>query len=186
MEFSNEITYDEEEDLASPFPQWMPGDSLAPPCQAELDVVDSILQQASPTPSSVIYDLGCGDGRICIEATRRYGCRSVGCEIEETLIRKFEAHIATLESDVAAKITIVHDDLRNLSLDSATIIVLYLLYESIESIKPKLMEALTGGAVLICNTWGPKGFHPVRKVQCGFANNVTLLVYDRSSIMSDT
>lgn len=42
---------------------------------------------------AIVMSIGCGDGRICIEATKRFGCRSVGCEIEEQLIEKFQSNI---------------------------------------------------------------------------------------------
>lgn len=94
---------------ALPF-RWMEGDSLAPPCQSESDVIRDVLELASPTPGDVtdrcnrqcvhcggdcmgvmgcgvrvcfcdwqvLFDLGCGDGRICIAATEKYGARSCG------------------------------------------------------------------------------------------------------------
>jgi len=79
----------------NPLQMWLEGDSLAPPCQADLDIVTHILNLAQPGPDSVLYDLGCGDGRICIEATRRFGCRSVGCEIEASLVARFRHHLAS-------------------------------------------------------------------------------------------
>lgn len=175
--------YDDAEDLNPLSNYWMEGDSLAPPCQAELDVVHSILDLAEPNSSSVLYDLGCGDGRICCEASKRYLCKSVGCEIEPHLIEKFRRHVSRIpDKNIANKIAIVEDDLRNISLKDATIISLYLLPESVEEIKPKLIEALRRGAVLICNTWGPKNFRPIVRKECGFSNNVILLKYDKTSI----
>ena len=180
---SENYEYDDAEDLNPLSNYWMEGDSLAPPCQAELDVVHSILDLAQPNNASVLYDLGCGDGRICCEASRRYSCKSVGCEIEPHLIEKFRQHVSRIsDKSIANKIRIVEDDLRNLSLDDATIISLYLLPESVEEIKPKLVEALHRGAILICNTWGPKNFRPILRKECGFSNNVILLKYDKTSI----
>ena len=171
---------DDENPLAN---YWMEGDSLAPPCQAELDVVHSILNLAEPKSDSILYDLGCGDGRICCEASKRFSCRSVGCEIEPHLIEKFRHHVSRLsDREIAKKIEIVEGDLRNLLLQEATIIVLYLLPESVEEIKPKLIEALKRGAILICNTWGPKDLIPISRTECGFSNNVILWKYDESSL----
>lgn len=137
---------------------------------------------AQPNGSSVLYDLGCGDGRICCEATKRYSCRSVGCEIEPHLVEKFRHHVSKIDPVMASKISVVEDDLRNISLADATIITLYLLPESVEEIKPKLIEAVQRGAVLICNTWGPKDMKPISRVECGFSNNVILWKYDKSSV----
>jgi SAM-dependent methyltransferase len=172
-------------DDAAPLQMWLEGDSLAPPCQADLDVVDAILKLAAPDRDSYLFDLGCGDGRICIEASKRFGCRSAGCEIEDHLIQRFRYHLSQIQNnDISDKIKIIHGDLSELSLDDATIITLYLLPESVELIKSKLAEALQRGAVLICNTWGPKGFTPVARVDCGMSNNVPLFRYDQSSLPS--
>ena len=184
VENSNESNYDYDEgEEESPLQMWLEGDSLAPPCQADLDVVRAILQLAAPLSTSVLYDLGCGDGRICIEATKRFGCRSIGCEIEPSLIARFQHHLTNINNpELTNKISVVHDDLRSLSLEDATIIILYLLPESVEEIKPKLIAALRRGAVLICNTWGPKGLTPVDTLVVGFSNNVPLLRYDATSL----
>ena len=162
---------------------WIEGDSLAPPCQAEIDVVESILKLSNPNASSLLYDLGCGDGRICLFASYVYGCQSIGCEIEESLIENFKMKIEQL--DLTGKVTAFHGDLLHLDLSKATIIILYLLPEAIELLKPKLMTYLQRvGTVLICNTWGPKGLTPIQTLHCGFNNNVTLRKYDCSSIPS--
>lgn len=177
--------YEDAEDANPLANYWMEGDSLAPPCQAELDVVHAILDLAQPTCDSVLFDLGCGDGRICCEASKRFLCRSVGCEIEPHLIQKFQQHISRIfDRDVASKIKVLEDDLRNISLDEATIITLYLLPESVEEIKPKLILALERGAILICNTWGPRDMVPLSRTECGFSNNVILWKYDKSSLVS--
>ena len=70
------ISYEEENPFA--IGNWIDGDSLAPPCQAELDVVESIINLASLSKSSILCDLGCGDGRIPIYASYMYGCQSIG------------------------------------------------------------------------------------------------------------
>ena len=161
---------------------WLEGDSLAPPCQAELDVVDDILTLVSPSETSVIYDLGCGDGRICLRATERFGCKSLGCEIEEDLYKSFEAKIKEL--GLTEKIKAVHGDLRDLDLSQATIIVLYLLPESVESIKKNLLQCLADGIVIVCNTFSIKGIIPIRTVVCGENNGVTLYLYDSRSLQA--
>jgi hypothetical protein len=174
--------YSDEEDDENPLNGfWLEGDSLAPPCQAEIDVVHEIINLASPSPDSVLFDLGCGDGRICLEATKRFGCESVGIEIEQHLIAKFNKHISHL--GLEGKVLALHEDLRDSDMSRATIIVCYLLPEAIELIKSKLEDALRRGVTLVCNTWGPKGFTCVRTVQCGHLNaTVTLLLYDHSSL----
>ena len=105
---------DDEEDEENPLNGfWLEGDSLAPPCQADLSVVNEIIKLAKPSKDSVLFDLGCGDGRICLEATKQYGCRSVGIEIEECLIDKFRRNIAML--GLEDKVQALHEDLIELT-----------------------------------------------------------------------
>lgn len=160
----------------------MEGDSLAPPCQADYDVVDAMIELANLSKDSFLFDLGCGDGRICVRASSRFGCRSAGCEIEDRLIDEFRALV--MENSVSNLVDIIHDDLTRVDLSPATHICLYLLPESIEQLKPKLIESLQRGVVLICNTWGIKDsrISPSKILKCGFCENVTLLRYDTSSL----
>lgn len=165
--------------------RWMEGDSLAPPCQSENEVIEDILKLIAPRakPESVIYDLGCGDGRICIAATKRFGSYSRGVEIEADLIEAFQANIT--EQNLSDKVIALHQDLLTVDLSDATIIVLYLLPEAIELIRGQLTAFLSRGGLLICNTWGLKGLTPIACTLSGFANNVNLYVFDNTSLPSD-
>jgi SAM-dependent methyltransferase len=180
----------------------MEGDSLAPPCQSEDEVINSILDLISERYSSltegspslpadvhpVLYDLGCGDGRICVEACRRYAkLRAKGCEIEESLVARMHKNIAQYQLE--DRMCALHDDLRSLCLDDAHFIVVYLLSESIAEVKAKLIHALLSnhggrGCILVCNTWGIKDpdVVPKMRINCGYNENTTLFVYDRSSV----
>ena len=159
---------------------WIEGDSLAPPCQAELDIVESILDFAQLTQESVLFDLGCGDGRICILGSQVYGCKSTGAEIEESLVAKFRANVE--KQKVEHLVSVFEGDLREVDLRGATHIILYLLPESIEEITPMLVQAVNFGATLICNTWGPRSFQPVDRRLCGANNQVNLFKYTKDSI----
>jgi precorrin-6B methylase 2 len=176
--------YLEEEDTESnPLDNyWLEGDSLAPPCQAELDVVQGILDLAAPYIKSdhTFYDLGCGDGRICTEASRRFSCHSIGCEIEPHLIEKFRTNVKML--GLEDKVTIVEGDLCALDLEKVGIIAIYLLPESVEKIRDKLLDAIRRGSIIICNTWGLKGLECKTKATCGFAGNCNLFLFDASCL----
>lgn len=96
------------------------------------------------------------------------------------LLHKFQHHIN--RRNLNDRVRVIAGDLRDVILSDATIIVLYLLPEAIAEIRPKLQEAILRNARIICNTWGPKSWRPVQRLSCGFSNNVTLLLYDKSSI----
>ncbi|CAM9278035.1 unnamed protein product, partial [Ectocarpus fasciculatus] len=140
----------------------MEGDSLAPPCQSDDDIIEKIVEIANLNSTSYLFDLGCGDGRICREASKKYGCKSCGVEIEPTLAEAFKEK--TKEMNLESLVHVVAGDLCDVDISAATVIVLYLLPEAIELIREKLVAALQGGAVLICHTWGPKGLTPVNRI----------------------
>ncbi|CAM9487072.1 unnamed protein product, partial [Laminaria digitata] len=80
----------------------------------------------------VLYDLGCGDGRICIEAAESRGAKACGVEIEENLADKFRRRVAA--KGLESKVSVVHGDLRDLDLSDATVLVMYLLPEAMGDI----------------------------------------------------
>lgn len=92
-----EIDEDEDEYPALPGQVWMEGDSLAPPCQSDLDIVDDICGLGCIDADDVFFDLGCGDGRICIAVAQVTGARARGVEIEERLVKRFRTRIARAE-----------------------------------------------------------------------------------------
>lgn len=65
---------------------WMDGDSLAPPCGTSISILRKLLQSLDINKNDVLYDLGCGDGRVCLEAWHIYQCRTVGIEVEQDLV----------------------------------------------------------------------------------------------------
>lgn len=70
-----------------PLPKWIEGDSLAPFCCVSEETIDVALDVACVQSDDVLYDLGCGDGRICIAAAQRFGTRSIGMEIDEEVVK---------------------------------------------------------------------------------------------------
>jgi len=78
MDKQNAFYVPQDEDEDWPLPTWIEGDSLAPfqTCQAE--TAADILQLARVNSADVVYDLGCGDARICIAAAKLFGAKAVG------------------------------------------------------------------------------------------------------------
>ena len=168
---------DKEEDEFNPLRfVWMEGDSLAPPCQAELDVIDTILDFAgSIDPSDNVYDLGCGDGRICMRANSRFKCSASGVEIEPDLIEKFKEYISRIEDEEErGKVKAIQGDLREIDFSSATIIITYLLPDAMLEIEAMLVAALERGCRIICNTWGLASKKHFAETRCG---NTRILLY---------
>ena len=88
-------------------------------------VVDAMLRMANVTGKDVVYDLGCGDGRIPITAAERYGARGVGIDIDPRRIA--EANENAKAAGVTDKVTFLNQDLFTSDFKDATVVTLYLL-----------------------------------------------------------
>ena len=137
----------EEEEWTFP---WIEGDSLAPPCQSDDHVVMQILSLLDLTSKDRIMDLGCGDGRICIQAAKRFGAQGCGIEIEPELVQRGQMLIQ--KEHLQDRVEIIQGDLLQHDLSNATAVVTYLLPEAMELLGPALIQALERGARVICNT----------------------------------
>lgn len=77
------------------------------------DIITEMLGLMDLTDSDVLADLGCGDGRILIEAAKRYGCRGVGVEIDAE--RAKEARQAVESAGLSDRIEIITGDVKDFS-----------------------------------------------------------------------
>lgn len=73
---------------------WMDGDSMAPPCGTSVPTIHKILEMAELCPDDVLYDLGCGDGRVCLETWHLYQCQTIGIEVEADLVERAQTLIS--------------------------------------------------------------------------------------------
>jgi SAM-dependent methyltransferase len=117
---------------------WVPSDLL---------VVNEMLTLAGVGADDVVYDLGCGDGRIVIEAARRFGARGVGVDIDPKLVR--EARRNAERAGVADRVTILEQDLFTTALADATVVMLYLSPAINLRLRPKLLRELRPGARIV-------------------------------------
>lgn len=102
-------------------------------------VVDGMLAAVCPTPDDVLYDLGCGDGRILITAVREYGCRAVGIEVNPETADLARQRVR--EAGLEGRISIVTGDARKYHLDGASIVTLYLYVETMAELVPYIHKA---------------------------------------------
>ena len=89
------------------------------------DIVAKMLDLAKPTKEDVVYDLGCGDGRIVVAAAKKFGCRGIGFDINPVRIREALANVE--RNGVEELVTIERKDIFTLDLSPATVVTLYLL-----------------------------------------------------------
>ncbi len=112
-----------------------------------IEIVHAMLELAAVKPGDVVYDLGCGDGRIVIEAAKRYGARGVCVEIDPKLIEEAKANAR--EAGVADRIDFRNEDLLTTPLREATVVTLFLSLDLNLRLRPKLLRELKPGARVV-------------------------------------
>jgi cyclopropane fatty-acyl-phospholipid synthase-like methyltransferase len=119
-------------------------------------VVEAMLTIAGVSSSDVVYDLGCGDGRIPIAAAQKYGARGVGIDIDPARIA--EAKENAKVAGVTDKVTFLEQDLFTSDFSSATVVTLYLLPSLNQKLMPKLKAELKPGTRIVSHAFdmGPE------------------------------
>ena len=87
------------------------------------DVV-AALKVAKVKPDDVVYDLGCGDGRVVVAAAVIYKCKAVGVDIDPACVKKSQANVTL--NNVGQRCTIVEGDILKVDFSKATVVYIYL------------------------------------------------------------
>jgi ubiquinone/menaquinone biosynthesis C-methylase UbiE len=111
------------------------------------EVVEAMLDLAGVTANDVVYDLGCGDGRIVVTAARKYGARGVGVDIDPERIH--DANYIAKRNGVTDRVKFIQGDLFDADIRPATVVTLYLLPEINQKLKPKLLRDLAPGTRVV-------------------------------------
>jgi len=118
------------------------------------EVVTAMLELAAVGPQDVVYDLGCGDGRIVIEAARRYGARGVCVDIDPERIA--EARNNAAAAGLVERITFRQEDLLVTELGRASVVTLFLSPDMNLRLRPRLQRELASGARIVSH-WHDMG-----------------------------
>ena len=110
-------------------------------------VVDEMLRLARVGAADMVYDLGCGDGRIVIAAAREFGAHGVGIDIDPRRID--EANAAARAAGVGARVRFAVQDLFKTDFSEASVVTLYLFPELNARLAPKLRAELRPGARIV-------------------------------------
>ena len=125
-------------------------------------VVDTMLELAAVTKDDIVYDLGCGDGRIVVTAALKFGCRGVGYDISPDRVRDSRANVEA--NKVGHRVTIEEKDIFGVDLSPASVITLYLLPELNAKLIPQL-EALKPGSRIVSHDFDMPGVTPDKVVR---------------------
>lgn len=124
-------------------------------------VVSAMLDLAQVTAADVVYDLGSGDGRIVIEAARKYGARAVGIELDPELNKRAAKNAQ--KAGVAGRVSFVRADFFKTDLSEATVVTLFLSPNINARLQPKLRRELKPGARIVSHRFPmPPDWKPER------------------------
>lgn len=118
------------------------------------DVVEIMLRLAAPKAGEVVYDLGCGDGRIVIAAVREFGARGVCVDIDPKRIAESQENARA--AGVAEDIRFLNQDLLVTNVSDAAVVMLFLSPELNLKVRPKLLSELKPGARIVSH-WHDMG-----------------------------
>jgi len=121
-----------------------------------------MLEMAKVTANDVVYDLGCGDGRIPVTAARKYGARGVGIDIDPERTREATANARA--AGVADKVSFVTDDVLTADVSPATVVMLYLSPSFNSRLAPKLMKELKPGTRIVSHAFDLGSWKPQQRV----------------------
>lgn len=138
-------------------PEFHPN-QLAPYVPSPMLIVDRMLEAAKIKPGEKLYDLGSGDGRVVIAAAQKYDAKAVGIELSQRLVRTSQEEIKRL--GITEKASIVHGDVFDADLSDADVVILYLMRDSNNTLKPKLEKSLKPGARVVSHDYEIEGWKP--------------------------
>jgi len=125
-------------------------------------IVDKMLAMAEVKKGDVVYDLGCGDGRIVVTAAKKYGVKAIGFDIDPQRVKEAKENVRT--NNVGHLVTIKQEDIFTLDLTEASVVTLYLLPDLNVRLMPQLAK-LKPGSRIVSHDFDMRGAKPVQTHQ---------------------
>jgi SAM-dependent methyltransferase len=132
-----------------------------------MPVVNKMLEMAEVKPDNLLYDLGCGDGRIVVTAAKAFGVRGIGIDLDPTRIA--EAQAIAREAGVSERTRFIVADLFETDFSDADVVTLYLLPELNVRLRPRLWRQLKLGARVLSHDFRMGDWAPERTEHVGNA-----------------
>jgi SAM-dependent methyltransferase len=161
--------------LAAPRQDIPSPSSLAPYVSTPQDVVERMLRLADVTNKDIVYDLGCGDGRIVITAAQLFGARGVGVDIDSQ--RVVESQANARKAGVENLVSFRQQDAMAVDLSKATVVTLYLLSASNLKLRPLLTRQLAPGSRVISHAFNMGDWVPSKVDQFQDSRGIPRTLY---------
>ncbi|MGE5567957.1 MAG: SAM-dependent methyltransferase [Rhodospirillales bacterium] len=127
------------------------------------ELVEEMLKLGGVKPGDVVYDLGCGDGRIVIMAAQKFGARGVGVDLNPERIR--EATENARKAGVTDRVRFINGNLFDADIRNATVVTLYLLPDVNLKLRPKLLKDLKPGTRIVSHSFDMGDWKPDKEVE---------------------
>jgi SAM-dependent methyltransferase len=137
--------------------------------------VEAMLRLAKVTKDDVVYDLGCGDGRIVVAAAKEFGARGVGVDIDPKCVRESEENAR--KAGVAARARFYLGDLFKTDISYATVVALYLSPELNRRLIPKLLKELRPGTRVVAHVYDMGDWTPDKTVDAPGSTKYKLFLW---------
>jgi SAM-dependent methyltransferase len=133
----------------------------APWLPTPMSMVHKMLTMAEVGPGDLVYDLGCGDGRLIVTVARRYGARAVGIEIDPLRYLWCQALITVL--GLRDRVEIIYGDFFSKDLANADVVTCYLLQDTNNKLQIKLKRELQSSSRVVSHYFTFPGLHLVKQ-----------------------
>jgi ubiquinone/menaquinone biosynthesis C-methylase UbiE len=134
-----------------------------------------MLALAEVTSNDVVYDLGCGDGRIVITAAQKYGARGVGVDIDPERIKESEENAK--KAGVTKLVSFKVQDATKVDVSPASVVTLYLLSSSNLKLRPILTRQLKPGSRIVSHAFSMGDWEPFKTDTFQDDNGYTRTLY---------
>lgn len=142
--------------------------------------VSAMLREAQVGPGDYLIDLGSGDGKIVRTAAKVFGARGLGVEIQDQLVT-LSNELAKQEG-TADRVKFVKQDLFKTDLSAATVVTVYLLPQTVNLLKDKLLDELRLGARVVAHDYGLSGWRPQKVVELEDPEKIAISGVTRTAI----
>lgn len=139
-------------------------DKDVPYVPTKQEVVEAMLTLAAVGPNDMLYDLGCGDGRIVVTAAKKFGAKGVGIDIDPERIK--EARENAQRAAVENKVAFLQQDLFEADFSKASVVSLYLLPSVNLKLRPKLLK-LKPGTRIVSHAFDMGDWKPDKQMSVG-------------------